>query len=71
MDNFIELLGMAEEEVCAFFAGTKPQIKYRISYTDAPRSGEKEREKKVIRIKNENGVLNILVGYFDLPYYQL
>lgn len=71
MENFTELLGMAEEEVCAFFARTKAQVKYRISYTDASRTREREREKKVIRIKNEDGVLHILVGYFDLPYYQL
>lgn len=71
MNDFTLLLGMAEEEVSIFFAENKPQVKYRISYTEAPRAGQRKREKRVMRIKSENGILQILVGYFDLPHYQL
>jgi hypothetical protein len=70
LNDFTLLLGMAEEKVSMFFQN-KPQVKYRISYTEDPRSGERKRKKRVIRIKSENGILQILVGYFDLPHYQL
>lgn len=65
--DYLELLGRTEEEVLEHLRDKNSP--YRISYTMDPRSsGDDRMEKRVIRIKEMDANLQVLVGYFQKPY---
>lgn len=72
-DDFISLLGQPEEAACAYLSRKYPTCKYRFIYTCSPFQRDEDKKvqmlKKVIRIRNKNDLLEILITYFALPSY--
>lgn len=63
--TYYKLLGKKEEEVVNYF--TNNNCKYNVYYTKKPHDKRESTENKVIRIKENNQRIEILVGYFKLP----
>jgi len=64
-----KLIGLSEEEVCSLLSQNDLTGKYRFIYTCDPLSKNREKdrriEKRVIRVQNKDGFLDILIGYFE------
>ncbi|MDD2402063.1 MAG: hypothetical protein PHI90_09225 [Clostridia bacterium] len=68
MEDYILLLGKNEEYLREFMLKNS-SIKYKISYTKDTKHKEEKVEGKVIRIKNTDGVLDVLFGFFSVPNF--
>lgn len=64
--DYLNLLGRPLEDVLEHLCSGGSQ--FMVSYTWDPRNpGDESMEKRVIRIKEKDEVLHILVGYFQKP----
>jgi len=72
-DDFNALIGLPEEEVKVFLSKKYPTCELEVNYTYSPflrnEDNKEQLLKKVIRIQNNDGVLDILIAYFAQPSY--
>lgn len=70
-NEFLFLLGLSEEETISLLTERYPAVKFRFIHTSSPyhEDADREIEKRVIRVQNSNGLLNILVGFFARASY--
>jgi hypothetical protein len=69
--EYLNLLGMTEDELIQHLCIYEPELRYAIVYTADPYAKECNTEKRVMRIKKTNYHVEILVGYFSLPDFTL
>ncbi|PAB61236.1 hypothetical protein [Anaeromicrobium sediminis] len=62
MDNLQMLLGFQLEEAVKILEGKK--LKYCINETFSPKVKDRIGESRVINIKNENNIIELIVSYF-------
>ncbi len=68
MDNrFIHLLGKREEEAKAFLESQN--YLYQIKHTVNPRDHIGNKINRVIRVKQRNNVVEVVVGLFEAPVF--
>ncbi|QNB45737.1 hypothetical protein BR63_05075 [Thermanaerosceptrum fracticalcis] len=66
MDNrFIHLLGRREEEAVEFL--NSQNYVYQIKHTVNPRDHMDNKINRVIRVKQRNDIIEVVVGLFEAP----